>query len=65
MSRMDEEQDVFGQLTFSDFKMLSSIALKTISNYKIPMANNSPHPLTKRWMGAENKKLLWGRKFKN
>ena len=38
MSRMDEEQDVFGQLTFSDFKMLSSIALKTISNYKIPMA---------------------------
>ena len=38
---MDEEQAVFEQLTFSDFKMLSSTALKTFSNFPIMMNNNS------------------------
>ena len=35
MIRMDEEQAVFEQLTFSDLKMWSSTALKTFYNYNV------------------------------
>ena len=35
LSRMDEEQAVFEQLTLSDFKKWSSTALETFNNYTI------------------------------
>ena len=38
---MDAEQAIFEQLTLSDFKMLSSTALKTFNNDIIIVTNNS------------------------
>ena len=38
---MDGEQAAFEQLTLSDFKKLSSTALKAFNNYTIIMTNNS------------------------
>ena len=41
MGHMDKEQAVFEQLSLSDFKMWSSIALKAFNNYTIIMTNKS------------------------
>ena len=38
---MDKEQAVSEQTTLSDFRKLSSTALKTFNNYIIIMTNNS------------------------
>ena len=38
---MDIEQAVFEQLTLSDFKKLSSSALKTFNNYNTTVTNSS------------------------
>ena len=35
MSRMDEEQAIFGYLILNDFKMCSSTALKTFNSYNV------------------------------
>ena len=43
---MDEEQDVFEQLTLSDTMMGSSLALKTFNQYSIIMAKEDLKNLT-------------------
>lgn len=46
MGRMDEEQDVFEQLTLSDTIMGSSLTLKTFNKNSIIMANEDLKNLT-------------------